>query len=51
MSRSPNSVYTNSEMDNRSQKIIAENNTISMLILISFQQHSTIARIAIQYIM
>ena len=34
MSRSPNSVHTNSEMEseiNRFQKIIAENNTISML--------------------
>ena len=35
MSRSPTSVHTNSEMEseiNRSQIIIAENNTISMLI-------------------
>ena len=34
MSRSPTSVHTNSEMEseiNRLQKIIAENNTISML--------------------
>ena len=61
MSRSPTSVHTNSEMEseiNRFSEIIAENNTISMLPVISFfqiystwyynmpQQHSTI-----QYIM
>ena len=38
MSRSPTSVHTNSEMEseiNRFSEIIAENNTISMLILFS----------------
>ena len=56
MSRSPTSVHTNSEMEseiNRFSEIIAENNTISMLIsILRYTQHTTTKHSTIiQYIM